>query len=168
MDSPFLVCEAVAKRWRSSGKMAASAAAKRWRSGSEVIFCNRFATHPRSPKPLCGCEAASSPLLCYCFAVLKSMNFRKPPYPIALQLILVLQSPFAAAKQPLRHCFAIASPHPNQYAFEKYITLSALSPQQTHLSPIGVWSKGMLRLVALVSSLILSSHSRLPHHMALA
>ncbi len=51
--------EAMAKQWRSSGIMAASAAAKRWLSGSEIAICNRFATHPRSPKPLCGCEAAS-------------------------------------------------------------------------------------------------------------
>ena len=48
------------------------------------------------------------------------------------------------------------------------MTFSAFLPQQTQVSPTGVWSKGMLRLVAPVSYLILSSQACSPHHMAFA
>ena len=50
------------------------------------------------------------------------------------------------------------------------MTFLAFLPQHTQVSPkvSPSWSKGMLREVALNCSLILSSHSRSPHHMALA
>ena len=53
-----------------------------------------------------------------------------------------------------------------QYARPQYTIFLAGLPQQTHLSESCSWSKGMQREVAPVSSLILSSHSWQPHHMA--
>lgn len=38
-------------------------------------------------------------------------------------------------------------------------------PQMAHLSPTGVWSKGILRVVTCSSCFNLSSHSRQPHHI---
>ena len=54
-----------------------------------------------------------------------------------------------------------------QYARPQYSIFLAGLPQHTHTSDTCSCSKGMHLLVTAICSLILSSHSLLPHHIAL-